>query len=141
MHLFLVLSCTNDNLLLDKQVTTTVDESPEQAIPGGDTGQTETTRDPCESLTLGDESDFIPQGDTLSTERNRCQINWHASAGAKGTTIEVKLDSWAAESDAIIRITDLLDQTIIEGQGNVNDVYSFSPTRSGEFFIRSEYRA
>ena len=121
--------------------------APTEAAPaepeGGDAHHADVTPERACLLSPGalpaHEGDFIAQGETVSATREWCKGALHASAGAEGSTLEVKVESLGEHSAIMMRVEDLLGAAIVEWQSvSPGDALSFSPPRSGEVFIRLE---
>lgn len=139
MLFFILFSCSNDTTVHDKIGAVTGEESQEQQESEAqeeDEAQEEEEIPLCEDIEVAAESAYISQGESVTDERAFCNINWHAGAGAKGSTIAVTLDDWEGDDGASIRVTNLLDETILESELAIGDSVTFEQDRSGEFFVQ-----
>ncbi|MBW1880131.1 MAG: hypothetical protein JRJ84_17355 [Deltaproteobacteria bacterium] len=93
----------------------------------------------CGALTLAAEGTFVRQGDAVQGWRGQCEVAVHASAGAGGSRVSVRLPDWSGQSAARVRVLDLLGQdlhspAVLEpGESVPVDL-----VQSGEFFVHLE---
>jgi triacylglycerol esterase/lipase EstA (alpha/beta hydrolase family) len=123
MFVLLFLSCAQDVKIMN--------------IEDGDAHQNDSELDEtCDELIKSSEASFLPQGSIIEEQRNWCDRNWHASAGAKGSTLSITLESWQGEEAASIQITNILDEAIVDWTViETGEAITFDIERSGEFFI------
>jgi len=93
---------------------------------------------PCEVLT-GTEGEFIAQDSIVHANRAHCAQGIHATAGAKGSTLRLSLESWDSKTAARLTITDLLGQPLAELEdGGSGSWLQVQLDRSGEYLVQVE---
>jgi triacylglycerol lipase len=88
-------------------------------------------------LPLSTEGMFLPQGDTVEGQRERCFSVQHAVAGAAGSSLEITLSQWNGTHGANLSVYNLKEELIAAtttiGQGESLVV---STEQSGEMLVR-----
>ena len=102
--------------------------SPEEATCNADLGQLPTL-----------EGAFLAQGEEVSATREWCSGGMHASAGAAGSLLSLKLDAFPEGELAQVRVEDLTGNPLVDwSKMESGDSLTFSPTSSGEVLVRIE---
>jgi triacylglycerol esterase/lipase EstA (alpha/beta hydrolase family) len=113
-----------------------VDDAPADGTPDDDdsaaTDDDDSALPPflCGPLTASPEGAWVPLGTSVEGAWPACARQTHASAGAAGMTVALRLDGPAAH----LRAVDLLGATLAEGEGAID----VALTRAGEFLIEIE---
>ena len=137
MLLLLAIACQNENKITENEVVT----EDEQWFEEDDTSPEEQEQEveeefSCNELTLAEESMFIPQTGTVLGHRDACQIHWHASAGAKNSSVSITVESWSGEQPAVMRVENLLGEALVDWtEIESGQSLHASLAQSGEFFI------
>ena len=82
------------------------------------------------------EGDFVAQDVPLSATRTHCRGVLHATAGAAGATLNIRLDDWASADSAHLTVRNLLGETLADVSAMAqDDELELVLEQSGEVFI------
>lgn len=137
LWLLSLIACQNESKITENEAdaeTETLQEAAENTAE--DTAGEEGEEFSCSEITQAEEGTFIPQTGSVLSSHEPCTMSWHASAGARNSSVSVTLMTWEGEQPARVRIENLLGEPLVdwtelqEGQS-----LHAALEQSGEFFI------
>ena len=118
---------------------TSFDASVSVVLPDESEPDVEVTPPACPEGLAAVEGDFVPQGTRFEGDRPACISAVHATAGAAGSTVAVRLDSWTAAEPAHVKVLDLLGNTMVDSVAmEAGDELEVDLVQSGEVLVQIE---